>query len=100
MTEHPHPEVDPERPHAETRFNRDEGYSGEDAGIRDEQRLAEERPSGTVAARPQDAGDGNGSRASFDPSTGATRGSGRGAGEDLDTDDPTTGEGKQGGAEG
>ena len=100
MTQHSHPEVDPERPHAEKRFNRDEGYSGEDADIRDEQRLAGENPSGTVAARPQDAGGGNGAKASFDPATGATRGSGRGPAEDLDTDDPTIGAGKDGGAEG
>lgn len=100
MTQHPHPDVDPERPHAETRFNRGKGYSGQDADIRDEQRLADEAPSGTVAARPQDSGDGPGQRASFDPVTGATRGSGAGPSEEFDTDDQTVGSGKQGGAEG
>lgn len=100
MTQHPHPEVDPERPHAEKRFNRDEGYSGQDAGIRDEQRLAEENPSGTVAARPQDTGDGPSQRASLDPATGATRGSGAGPTEEFDTDDPTIDSGKDGGGEG
>ena len=100
MTQHPHPEVDPERPHDEKPYNRAGGYSGEDEHVRDEALKRAEAPSGTVAARPQDAGSGNGSRASFDPATGATRGSGAGPTEELDTDGPTMGAGKQGGADG
>ena len=100
MTQHPHPEVDPERPHHEKSYNRRQGYSGEDPHVRDEERLRDEAPSGTVAARPQDTGDGVGARASFDPETGATRGSGAGPTEDFDTDDATIDSGKQGGAEG
>lgn len=100
MTKLPHPEVDPERPHSDKPFDRAEGFSGQDYDVRDEALRREQAPSGTVAARPHDAGDGPGARASFDPKTGATRGSGDGAAEDYDTDDPVTGSGNQGGAEG
>ena len=100
MTQHPHPAVDPERDHREKPFNRADGFSGHDEHVRDEELKRGEAPSGTVAARPQDAGDGPGSRASFDPATGATRGSGAGPTEEFDTDDPTMGAGKKGGAEG
>lgn len=100
MTSLPHPAVDPERPHSERPFDRAGGYSGEDGNVRDEELMCANAPSGTVAARPQDAGDRPGARASFDPATGATRGSGAGPTEEYDTDDPVTGAGKQGGAEG
>ena len=100
MTQHPHPEIDPERPRDEEAFNRAGGYSGQDEHVRDEELKRQEAPAGTVAARPEGAGSGNGARASFDPATGATRGSGRGPTEELDTDDPTMGAGKRGGAEG
>lgn len=100
MTQHPHPEVDPERSRDEKPFNRAGGYSGQDEHVRDEGLKRDEAPSGTVAARPQDAGNGPGARASFDPATGATRGSGAGPTEEFDTDDPTMDSGKQGGAEG
>ncbi len=95
-----HPEIDPERGHRDQPFDRADGYSGQEADGRDEERKRAESPSGTVAARPHDAGDGPGARASFDPQTGATRGSGAGPTEELDTDDQTMGAGKQGGAEG
>jgi len=95
-----HPQTDPERPRAEQPFDRAGGYSGQDADIRDEDRLRDAEPAGTVGARPQDAGDGPGARASFDPATGATRGSGAGPTEELDTDDATVGAGKDGGAAG
>jgi len=94
------PKTDPERPRAEQPFDRARGYSGQDADIRDEDLLRAREPAGTVGARPQDAGNGPGARASFDPATGATRGSGAGPGEELDTDDATIGAGKGGGAEG
>jgi hypothetical protein len=95
-----HSDTDPERDHCEKPFNRSGGYSGQDASVRDEEAKRAEGPAGTVAARPQDAGDRPGDRASFDPATGATRGSGAGPTEELDTDDPTMGAGKKGGAEG
>ena len=94
------PDIDPERDHGEKPFNRSGGYSGQDANVRDEAAKRGEAPAGTVAARPQDAGDRPGARASFDPATGATRGSGAGPTEELDTDDPTIDSGKTGGAEG
>lgn len=100
MTQHRTPEVDPERSHAGEPFNRADGYSGQDHHIRDEEQERRDAPAGTVAARPEEAGEGPGARASFDPATGATRGSGAGPTEELDSDDPTLGAGKQGGAEG
>lgn len=100
MSQHPRPEIDPERPREETPFDRDAGYSGQDYDVRDEAETRDAAPAGTVAARPADAGDGPGARASFDPETGAVRGSGAGPTEEIDTDDPTTGLGNRGGAKG
>ena len=99
MTQHSRPEIDPERPHEEKAFDRSGGYSGQDDDVRDENLLRADAPSGTVAARPEDAGNGPGARASFDPQTGAVRGSG-GPEENYDTDAPNTGQGDKGGAEG
>ena len=95
-----HRQTDPERPRAERPFDRRRGYSGQDADVHDENLQRDAEPAGTVGARPQDAGDGPGARASFDSATGATRGSGAGPSEELDTDDATLGAGKDGGAEG
>lgn len=99
MDQHPRSDIDPERPRREAPFDRDRGYSGQDYDVRDEAALERAAPSGTVAARPEDVGRGPGARASFDPATGATRGSGTPE-ENFDSDAPNTGEGDQGGAEG
>ena len=99
----PSDQVDPERTRAEKPFNRDSHFTGEDYHRDDEAAMGRENPSGTVAARPGEAGaeddpalpPDNGQRASFDPATGAVHGSGSGAGggnpgEDFDED--STGE--------
>jgi hypothetical protein len=88
--------IDPERARKPA-FDNDRGYSGQDYDIREERRLAAEMPAGSVNAKPSSASadpdtpPDAGRRASFDPVTGETRGSGTGAGggnagEDPDSD--------------
>lgn len=90
--------IDPERPHADKPFDRDEGTFGQDYHRKDEAASADAMPAGSVAPRRSQVDaddtpvpDDNGRRASFDPETGEVRGSGAGAGggnagEDLATD--------------
>jgi hypothetical protein len=67
-------------------FDNDRGYSGQDYDLREERRLGAESPAGSVNAKPSrapadpDTSPDAGRRASFDPVTGETRGSGTGAG--------------------
>ena len=85
---------DPDRPR-QTAFDHDRGYSGQDYHLREEQRLAGDMPAGSVAPRASRVGGGDpatprdaGRRASFDPATGAVRGSGAGAGGGNPGEDP------------
>lgn len=91
--------IDPERDHQDKPFDRTDGAYGLDYDKDREAALGERMPSGTVAAKPGDAGPPadpvmppeNGRRASFDPATGAVHGSGSGAGggnpgEDFESD--------------
>lgn len=92
--------VDPERPRTDKPFNRDTHFTGQDYHRDDEREMGRELPSGSVAFRAPQAGEDdpalppdNGRRASFDPATGAVRGSGVGAGggqegEDMESDTP------------
>ncbi len=75
-------------------FDNDRGYSGQDYDIREERRLGAEMPAGSVNAKPSrapadpDTPPDAGRRASFDPETGETRGSGSGAGGGNPGEDP------------
>ncbi|GAA0671376.1 hypothetical protein FHT00_001903 [Sphingomonas insulae] len=98
--------VDPERDRQDKPFDRKDGTYGLDYDKEREAASGAQRPSGTVGARPGDAGPPrdpamppeNGRRASFDPATGAVHGSGSGAGgggnpgEDFESD-PAAGDG-------
>jgi hypothetical protein len=91
--------VDPERNTEGNPFDQKDGFYGLDYHKDREAALGAQRPSGTVAAHPDDDGPpadqtmpaDNGRRASFDPQTGEVRGSGSSAGggnpgEDFDSD--------------
>ena len=82
------PKVDPGRNSEGNPFDADDGFYGLDYNTDREAELGRQMPSGTVAARPTDAGPPqdpemppeNGRRAYFDPKTGAVHGSGSSAG--------------------
>jgi len=85
--------IDPQH-HRRPAFDKDDGKTGQGYTLDEERRLAEQMPAGSVARRasridedPQAALDA-GRRASFDPETGAVRGSGAGAGGGHGGEDP------------
>ncbi len=85
--------VDPQH-HRRPAFDKDTGKFGQGYTLDDERRLGEEMPTGSVAPQPSQvaadspASSDSGRRASFDPVTGAVRGSGAGAGGGHDGEDP------------
>ncbi len=82
--------VDPQH-RRRTAFDKDTGKFGQGYTLDDERKLAADMPAGSVAPRPSqlDESDGDaGRRASFDPATGAVRGSGASAGGGHDGEDP------------
>lgn len=85
--------IDPERARKPA-FDNDRGMSGQDYDIGEERKLGAEMPAGSVNAKPSRAPADPamppeaGRRASFDPVTGETRGSGTGAGGGNPGEDP------------
>jgi hypothetical protein len=82
--------VDPQH-RRRTAFDKDTGKTGQGYTLDEERKLGEELPAGSVAARPSQLDDAQGDagrRASFDPKTGAVRGSGAGAGGGHDGENP------------
>lgn len=83
-------------------FDKDTGKFGQGYTLDEERKLGEQSPSGSVAPRPSQIVDDSptppdaGRRASFDPKTGAVRGSGAGAGGGHAGEDPS--EDRAGGA--
>jgi hypothetical protein len=76
-------------------FDKDTGTFGQGYTLDDERCLGEQLPAGSVAPRPSQVDEGdatmppdNGRRASFDPVTGAVRGSGASAGGGHGGEDP------------
>ena len=72
-------------------FDKDTGKFGQGYTLEEERKLGDQMPSGSVAPRASQVPEGEGDagrRASFDPETGAVRGSGAGAGGGHDGEDP------------
>ncbi len=83
--------VDPQH-RRRTAFDKDTGKFGQGYTLDDERKLAGDMPAGSVAARPSKLAPSEGDagrRASFDPATGAVRGSGASAGGGHDGEDPS-----------
>lgn len=76
------PDIDPERDPSNNPFDHDEGLFGQSYSREREEAMRKADPSGAVNADPVDPSDGGGTRASVDPASGETAGSGAEAAED------------------
>jgi hypothetical protein len=96
MTHPADPPLAPDHaPDGEPPFDKSTGTSGQGYTRDDELRLGAQNPAGAVSPRPSQIDEhgattppDNGRRASFDPATGAVRGSGAGAGGGHAGEDP------------